>query len=287
LADIVIWRYMDLARYAVLLNRGLHFASANSFQDPWEASFCLNDLKQFREANTQLTAIEIQGLWDKRISSKRKSLSRLGVSCWHISDHESSALWEIYQPKGLGIAVKSTVSRLYQSIIDSERRIETLPIKYSNYHEIDATDDPYLLLTRKRPEFLYENEIRFVIKFRTDEISEIEFYQTHDREHRVVSSDLSRPAGKISIRSASPDRSLNRRVTNAGMHLDIKHDLLIEKVIVSPYASYPTRDAISSITKAYGLNQQIISISNMEQPSFDKIIFEEPTGYFTEGPIVN
>ena len=272
LADIVIWRYMDLARYVVLLDRGLHFSSADSFEDPWEASFGLNDLNQFREANTQLTAIEIQRLWDERITAKQNNLSSLGISCWHISDHESAALWEIYQPKGLGITVKSTVGRLYQSIIDSERKIETLPIKYSNYHEIEATDEPYILLSRKRREYSYENEIRFVIKYRADECSEIEFYQENEFNHRLLSSNLSRIYAKMGMRRASPDKTLPRRITNSGAHLEIKHEILIEKIIISPYASYPTRNAIHSIAKAYGLNERIISRSNIDQPPFDKII---------------
>lgn len=284
LADMVIWRYMDLARYVMLLERGLFFPFVNSFQDPWEASYGGIDLKKFHKANNQLSAIEIQQLWDARLLAKRNNLSKFGASCWHISDVESTALWEIYQPKGLGIAVKSTVGRLHKSIKDSQRHIETLKIDYSNYDAIETTDDPYKLLSVKRHEFSHEKEIRFVIEFRPDELDAIEVYKwaswESGRGHREVSI-REYPDGQLFAEhrggTSTSDTTLFQRVTGSGVHLQIELKSLLQQVVLCPDASPPTRLAVKSITNSFGLND-ILSFSNIDEVSYDRAEFKDLTG---------
>jgi hypothetical protein len=53
-SQVLIWRYMDLARYALLLSRGLFFARPQSFADPWEGGWGGVDLRRFREQNSTL-----------------------------------------------------------------------------------------------------------------------------------------------------------------------------------------------------------------------------------------
>jgi len=38
------------------------------------------------------------------------------INCWHISDHESVAMWKLYAAGAPGIAVRSTVERFASSL---------------------------------------------------------------------------------------------------------------------------------------------------------------------------
>ena len=38
------------------------------------------------------------------------------VSCWHLSGHESMAMWKIYAPGGKAIAIQSTFEALRQAV---------------------------------------------------------------------------------------------------------------------------------------------------------------------------
>ena len=85
------------------------------------------------------------------------------VSCWHMNEHESAAMWEIYksgQPQG--IAIRSTYRNLAESITD-ERTIYIGTVSYIDF-DTEAISDrnslyPYV---HKRKYFEYEREIRAV-----------------------------------------------------------------------------------------------------------------------------
>jgi hypothetical protein len=99
---------MDLARYVSLLERGVFFARADTFTDVWEGGFGAADLERFRTDNAHLGVPEFQAAWDDLVAKKDAARSSFGVSCWHKAAHESAALWELYIPRGLGVAVRST-----------------------------------------------------------------------------------------------------------------------------------------------------------------------------------
>jgi hypothetical protein len=57
------------------------------------------------------------------------------LNCWHASEHESAAMWGLYQGDGRGVAVKSTFNRLINSL-QSERLIYAGMVRYIDYdHE--------------------------------------------------------------------------------------------------------------------------------------------------------
>jgi hypothetical protein len=84
------------------------------------------------------------------------------LSCWHYSQHESAAMWSLYQRDGYGIAVRSTFRRLTESF-KSERLIYAGLVKYVDFDTSVIPDDnsyaPYLY---KRLSFEHEHEMRAV-----------------------------------------------------------------------------------------------------------------------------
>lgn len=106
-----VWRYMDVTKLVSLLEkRALYFPSARQFDDVFEGSYPLkNSISRLAKATPE----EIE-----RIAEFRKKLRDWHfISCWHLSEVESAALWEIYGPRQSSIAVRSTFGALRGSII--------------------------------------------------------------------------------------------------------------------------------------------------------------------------
>ena len=47
---------------------------------------------------------------------RREAAGKFGVSCWHIDEHESEAMWQLYTAAGQGIAIESTKARLESAL---------------------------------------------------------------------------------------------------------------------------------------------------------------------------
>jgi hypothetical protein len=80
------------------------------------------------------------------------------VSCWSASDHESHALWRIYCGPNEGIAIQTTFGRLRQSVGD----LPVYRITYETPGSRKQTPTLPDLVTKKRPMFAYDNEVRVV-----------------------------------------------------------------------------------------------------------------------------
>lgn len=95
--NATLWRYMRLCRFEQFMdNRGLWFTRGDCFDDPYEgllpAEFVHGD-----DA-------------DNRIRNQLFYRSSGYANCWHMSEHESVAMWQLY---GIGgVSLKTTFSRL-------------------------------------------------------------------------------------------------------------------------------------------------------------------------------
>jgi hypothetical protein len=89
--------------------------------------------------------------------------SRIYLNCWCMSQHESTALWEIYagrEPQG--VAIRSRYERLSESITDP-RLVFIGRVKYIDF-EAEAIADfgGFSPFVHKRVSFDFEREIRAV-----------------------------------------------------------------------------------------------------------------------------
>lgn len=158
-----VWRYMDLARYLSLLqSSALHFARADQMTDRWEGSTSDATLVAKRQlyGDELFNLIAPGGAHDKR----RKNTFRMMVfmNCWHVSDHESAAMWEIYQRAGLGVAVQSTWGALTRSI-GGDREVYGARVNYVDYKQAIIRDNVAELFLHKRRSFAHEQEARLMI----------------------------------------------------------------------------------------------------------------------------
>jgi hypothetical protein len=145
----ILWRYLDLAKYAALLQtRALHFTRGDDFEDPFEGSYPVINLKDFRCDEGGYSA---KG-WRKHIA----------ISCWHQSDFESDAMWRLYTNRNQGVAIKTTWTKLEKAVQDRARLVK---VKYIDFIRDKADiSHPFQAFEYKRKSFHHEQEVRALLE---------------------------------------------------------------------------------------------------------------------------
>jgi hypothetical protein len=151
--ETTIWRYMNLEKFISLLyTRSLFLCRLDAFRDPWEGTWPrpLIDAARANWANGQA-----DGFLD--LSQRARNFNY--VSCWHASQSESAALWDLYSGKS-GVAIQSTVKSLQDSISD-EKDYYVGTVKYIDFDtepvsELNLLVPPFL----KRKSFEHKQEVR-------------------------------------------------------------------------------------------------------------------------------
>jgi hypothetical protein len=167
-----VWRYMALDRFQALLqSRALYFASARQFTDHYEGAISRLD-------NQRRIALSAYAGADGHISNAFEQLRRLTkISCWHMSAHESEAMWRLYVAEGKGVAIQSTIARLAASFssfrLDPSYGEETIwlgAVRYLDYRTTELPDRSMLgRFFCKRRSFSHEAEMRAVVSLRQAE----------------------------------------------------------------------------------------------------------------------
>ena len=183
-----IWRYVDLAKFVHMLATGtLYFPCVTTeLKDPYEGWLPRSHMKAFMEINrkvlgqmkaTQETFLSQNPTRDRapfddlikdaqrKLDSQellREANCKFGVNCWHINEHESEAMWQLYTASGEGIAIESTKARLEGAlkgegiIVDQVRYIDF------DSDEIEIGHRHYGLFL-KRKSFEHEQELRATV----------------------------------------------------------------------------------------------------------------------------
>ena len=158
-----VWRYMSFSRFIWLLqNRQLWLSRLDLLGDVWEGALAGQQLEHVIARHPppplSLSAVKTETAWERseRISTHWRRTTF--VSCWSASKHESHALWRIYCGPLEGVAIQTTWGKLRKSASDlSLHRID-----YGVPGSKRQTPTRLDLVTKKRPMFEYENEVRIV-----------------------------------------------------------------------------------------------------------------------------
>jgi len=226
-----IWRYMDFSKFVDLLDSScLFFPRLTILRelDPYEGSiipfFC----------------------GSTKDESSRKHLKELDkvlpndtfVSCWYLSDVESAALWKLFPKSDEGIAIKSNIWKLVQSIETRNSEQNTIYVGSVTYgHEkvrarktsvpkSFSSDDA---LFTKRQCFEHEKELRLVMN-------------VNDLKTPVLSNET-------------------------GLKIEVDLESMISEIIISPEAPSWMEDLVKRVTKKYGFSFEI------RQSTLNKLLF--------------
>lgn len=112
----IVWRYFSFERFTDLLKtQSLWFSRPFAFDDLWEGLFPPSYLKRTRQYCEQNNLSFDE--FDQEFT-KRRLLHRCAhfVNCWHMSQHESDAMWKLYSVAPEGIAIQSTVGDINECL---------------------------------------------------------------------------------------------------------------------------------------------------------------------------
>jgi hypothetical protein len=172
--NTVIWRYLDLPKILLLLERGeLYFPLVRELRDNWEAV-----LSKKTRANIATFA---QSAGKTIIEMIRSFTKNLGVNCWHIDEDESIAMWSLYTSWKPGLAtdcygtvIKSSVGRLKSALAKSPEKVIIGRVLYENHDAAFARlrlSEPTVAFEpvfQKRTCYRHEHELRAVTVVQPD-----------------------------------------------------------------------------------------------------------------------
>jgi hypothetical protein len=166
--DVSIWRYMDLAKYLSMLDRrSLFFARATLLGDPFEDSTpkALVSGREYIRANrtTDPALAAYKDLPDAVFNMGdifKNMVQRYLISCWHINEHESAAMWKLYSNSSEAVCVRSTYRRLRLRLPSN---ILIGEVNYINYEtEGFSVSNGFNFIMHKRLSFTHERELRAI-----------------------------------------------------------------------------------------------------------------------------
>lgn len=193
-----VWRYMDFSKLVNLLDiNSLFFTKPLKFRDPYEGAFSEIDFGRIiGEPYSYIPDLkhDYDMVREKLIENSKLLLDLVGVSCWHLNDFESAAMWDLYLKSGEGIAIKTNVEKLINSI---NGEIYFGRVQYIDYLKDMVSNNIYETLFYKRSSFSHENEFRLI----SFESLETPYFEEYGGK---VSCDLNQLIESIYIAPTSP-----------------------------------------------------------------------------------
>jgi hypothetical protein len=240
-----LWRYMDLPKFIDLITSStLWLANAEvlASDDPYEGlpgalqfpHRMWTSIKEVPELlRQQIIEMSCQGTdgtpeaafksWfmqeEQRCIMAQSGRRNYYVNCWHGAGHESVAMWKIYGSPGTGVAMVTNAGRLESSLAANNENLYLGAVHYTdpNFFQI-GTPNGFDNIMRKRANYSYEQEVRLV-HWHTGEM--------HDALANFAwNEELMR----------FEDLIQDTRPIRPGMSLSCDIEIMVEKVIISPFA---------------------------------------------------
>lgn len=226
---------MDFTKFVSMLDKAaLFFSRADKLDDPFEGSYSKANVKLRPEVYKD--KILPEALED--LSAFHRELIRLtAINCWHLSEHESAAMWKLYLKSNEGIAITSTFNQLKDCLKDENHNIHIGRVKYIDYEEDWLPEGNSLYpFVHKRKSFEHEQELRAVIQ---------EFSY--------------KKSGEINW-SKSP--------FDDGIYIQVDLHVLIDKIYLAPTSPKWLLELVKSVTRKYGLDKEIVQSSLDDVPVY-------------------
>lgn len=158
-SDAVIWRFMDFTKFfSILHNQALYFPVLSALNDVLEAA----PSRLPRDA----PILDHMRVWH-RFQRQRHSAF---VSCWHVAEDESAAMWALYAGESEGLAIQSTFGAASDAFGSSQPSSpeKTVCAGMVEYIDPDRELVPQVVTNslldslKKRHWYAYERELRFI-----------------------------------------------------------------------------------------------------------------------------
>jgi len=172
--SIPIWRYMNLSSFVWMLQaESLYFCRCDLLEDPYEgyhtqavaaseAEFIALMLASPAFAKLPDAEKLARDNFKTLLGLPKQIRKEMYVSCWHMNDEESWAMWKLYTSHDESICIRSTYQTLAELLPDACLLGQ---VKYIDYRR-DSFDIGNLLnhIVHKRKSFEHEREARAVVE---------------------------------------------------------------------------------------------------------------------------
>lgn len=154
--DTIVWKYLDLSKFLdLLLGKQLFMSRSDKFEDQYEGTFSEPTFEEMKRLS-----VDNPDFLDY-YKNHRKNVV---VSSWHINEHESFAMWQIFTKNNEGLAIQSTIGRMQEALKPETRYEQHIgAVNYIDYKkEYIPFDNDFFPFLFKRKSFQYELEVRIV-----------------------------------------------------------------------------------------------------------------------------
>ena len=236
----------------------IHFHRADKFDDPLEGSVP-SAVSEFSDRDFSEVA-DVEDGTEEKLNEFHKVLRRCTfLNCWHRNEGESMAMWELYGKSDKSLAIKSTPSKLINSL-DPIKGGQTIlsPVSYMDFDATYSNLDPTSL-----------NNFNYL--FGPTRITQMhDFYKIkdlsfkHEKEARLIYQAID-VIGKYDDRPKPDEDDLlfelkesdffyDLEPKDKGFNAPIDVDELVDEIHISPEASFSDS---STVEKSLGpvLNQ--------------------------------
>ena len=241
--DAVMWRYMDFTKFVSLLEKqALFFARADQLGDLFEGSLSkvnkdlLPLFMQRAYGEKKIPEGTLESALEQRAVGRKRGRRFTLINCWHQNTHESAAMWRLYSREEDGIAIKTDFNAFKNSFTCSET-IYIGRVSYVDYKS-DFIPERY-------------NSSRYLHKRKSFE---------HEREVRAITSVYS-----------IQDKDLFMQFYNdhiGGTYYVVDLSILIQEVVVAPFAPDWFMELVKSITARYNFNFPVVKSTQADDPTW-------------------
>ncbi len=233
---------MDLAKYLSMLDRRcVYLARATLLGDSFEGSSTKAMVRgrEYVRASraTDPALVAYKDLPDEVFANMgnfpKEMLCHYLVSCWHMNEHESAAMWKLYSSSSDAVCVRSTYRRLRQSLPEC---VFVGEVNYINY---------------ETESFHAGNALNYIMHKR------LSF--AHERELRAIFWEMD---------GTPPAQPHKARIEPGGLAMEVDLSTLIERAYVSPTAAPWFAKLVEAMTTKCGFSFPIGQSTLAEGPIY-------------------
>lgn len=256
-SSATVWRYMDLAKFLSLVDKAaLFFVRVDKLStlDPFEGLYTNANVEKenlvFSDTTEEWrdqTGIRDERAFSTLLKSRKvvRETMKAGrtvtfVNSWHVQEHESDAMWNLYVRSLEGIAIESSYNRLVTALSGYEEfDVNIGMIRYIDYrHDCIPQWNALSPFMYKRRSFEHEKELRALI--------------------------WTPQYGKNEI----GDPARNRFRDQDGLYVPVNLEELISRIYVAPTAPHWMLELLESLVKKYGLKKEVVQSDLASTPVY-------------------
>lgn len=270
-----LWRYMGLPKYlSILQDRSLFFCSLEMMArtDPFEGTLPASRFVHRKWASIDDVPEHIRDKFlrpdiaELRIRQAYASRKSYFINCWHLSEFESAAMWDIYSRKNEAIAIKSSESRFQAAFANAHHDIMGGKIVYGDYFDEDFEMDDSNAFTpvlHKRNSFFYEQEYRLVYWDTSIISKQIRSQNGFFRWNGHVVPDIT---GSGITNVPRSEEEIENLPVKPGHSINCDINALVEAIYISPSAKDWFLNVVKDVSLKYGLEAPVDRSPLMSKP---------------------